>query len=68
MSWRAILSSLGVVATFAAVAASTRWSEAAYTGVKLSVIAQKSHIAVGVVCLIACLLSWYFSTHVAAVV
>jgi len=61
MSWRALLPSLGVVATFAAAAASTRWSEAAYTGVKLSVIAQKGHIAVGVVCLIACLLSWYVS-------
>ena len=58
MNWRALLPSLGVMVAFAAAAICTRWSEAAYDGVRLSVMAQKGHIAVGGVCLVACLLSW----------
>jgi oligosaccharide translocation protein RFT1 len=61
MNWRALLPSLGVVVAFAAAAVCTRWSEAAYAGVRLSVMAQKGHIAVGGVCLVVCLLSWCVS-------
>ena len=49
----------GVVIAFIVAAMCTRWSEAAYDGVKLSIVAQRGHIAVGGICLIICLLSWY---------
>lgn len=62
ISWRALLPPTSVVAMFAAAAICTRWSEAAYTGVRLSVLAQKGHIAVGGICLVACLLSWCVSS------
>jgi len=58
INWRALIPSLGVVVAFAAAAVCTRWSEAGYAGVRLSVMAQKGHVAVGGVCLIGCLLSW----------
>jgi oligosaccharide translocation protein RFT1 len=58
MTWRALLPPTGVLVAFAAAAICARWSEAAYTGVKLSVMAQKGHIAVGGICLVVCLLSW----------
>jgi oligosaccharide translocation protein RFT1 len=58
MSWRALLPPTGVVVVFAAAGVCTRWSEAAYGGVGLSVLAQKGHIAVGGICLVACLISW----------
>ena len=58
ISWSALLPPSGVVLTFAAAALHTRWSEAAYTGARLSVIAQKGHIAVGGMYLVICLLSW----------
>ena len=48
----------GVLIAFVVAAICTRWCEAVYDGVKLSVVAQKGHIAVGGVCLIVCLLSW----------
>jgi oligosaccharide translocation protein RFT1 len=56
--WSALLPPSGVMVAFAAAALCTRWSEAAYAGVKLSVITQTGHIAVGGICLVACLLSW----------
>jgi len=59
INWRALLPSFGVVVAFATAAVCTRWSEAAYVGVRLSVMAQKGHIAVGGVCLVVCLLSCY---------
>jgi oligosaccharide translocation protein RFT1 len=58
ISWSALLPPWGVLSAFAAAAICTRWSEAAYDGVKLSVIQQKGHVTVGGVCLIVCLLSW----------
>jgi len=61
--WSALLPPSGVMVAFAAAALCTRWSEAAYAGVKLSVIAQMGHIAVGGICLLACLLSCYALEH-----
>ena len=61
INWRALLPSLGVVVAFAAAGVCTRWSEVVYAGVRLSVMAQKGHIAVGCICLIVRLLSWYVS-------
>jgi len=61
ITWRALLPPTGVLVAFAAAAICARWSEGAYTGVKLSVMAQKGHIAVGGICLVVCLLSWYVS-------
>ena len=58
ISWGALLPPWGVLSAFAAAAICTRWSEAAYDGVKLSVFQQKGHVTVGGVCLIVCLLSW----------
>lgn len=64
ISWRALLPPWGVLSAFAAAAVCTRWSEAAYDGVKLSVIEQKGHVIVGGLCVIICLLSWYvFRLH-----
>ena len=58
ISWRALVPPWGVLSAFAAAAVCTRWSEAAYDGVNLSVIEQKGHVIVGGVCVIVCLLSW----------
>jgi oligosaccharide translocation protein RFT1 len=58
ISWRSLLPPKGVIFTFAAAAIITRWSEMAYTGVKLSVFSQKGHIALGGFCLVLCLFSW----------
>ncbi|KAF8491180.1 Rft-1-domain-containing protein [Russula emetica] len=58
ISWSALVPPWGVVIAFIVAAICTRWSEAAYDGVKLSVVAQKGHIAVGGICLTVCLLSW----------
>ena len=58
MSWCELVPPWGVLIAFIVAAICTRWSEVAYDGVKLSVIAQKGHIAVGGVCLIVCLFSW----------
>jgi len=64
IGWSALLPQRGVIIAFAAAAVCTRWSEAAYAGVRLSVLAQKGHIAVGGVSLIICLLSCYaFERH-----
>jgi oligosaccharide translocation protein RFT1 len=61
VNWSALIPPWGVVLTFATAAICTRWSEAAYDGIKPSVIVQKGHVAVGGVCLIVCLLSWCVS-------
>jgi len=61
INWRVLLPSLGIVVAFAVVVVCTRWSEATYAGVRLSVMAQKGHVAMGGICLIACLLSWCMS-------
>jgi oligosaccharide translocation protein RFT1 len=58
IGWSTLLPQRGVIIAFAAAAVCTRRSEAAYAGVRLSVLAQKGHIAVGGVSLIICLLSW----------
>ena len=58
ISWSALLPPWSVLFAFAAAAVCTRWSEAAYDGVKLSVMEQKGHIAVGGICVIGCLISW----------
>jgi oligosaccharide translocation protein RFT1 len=58
ISWSALVPPWGVVIAFIFAAICTRWSGAAYDGVKLSVVAQKGHIAVSGICLIVCLLSW----------
>ncbi|KAI0249062.1 Rft-1-domain-containing protein [Lactifluus subvellereus] len=59
IGWKGLLPPMGVVVAFVAAAVCTRWSAAAYAGVKLSVFAQKGHISVGGVCLVGCLLACY---------
>ena len=61
ISWNVLVPPWGVVLAFAAAAICTRWSEAAYDGVKLSVIAQKGHVTVGGISLTVCLLTWCVS-------
>ncbi|KAI9507618.1 Rft-1-domain-containing protein [Russula earlei] len=64
IGWNVLVPPTSVLTAFAAAAICTRWSEAAYTGVRLSVTAQKGHIVTGGVCLIFCLLSCYaFERH-----
>jgi len=64
IGWSALLPQRGVLVAFAAAAVCTRLTAAAYAGVRLSVLAQKGHIAVGGVWLIICLLSCYaFERH-----
>jgi len=58
IGWSALLPQRGAVVAFAAAAACTRLSAAAYVGVRPSVLAQKGHIIIGGIWLIICLLSW----------
>ena len=58
ISWGVLLLPTGIVIMFATAAIYTRWSDAAYAGVRLSVLSQKAHIAMGGDCLIVRLLSW----------
>jgi oligosaccharide translocation protein RFT1 len=58
IGWSNLIPPRGVVVAFVAAAVCTRWSAAAYAGVRLSVLAQKGHIVVGGVCLVGCLLVW----------
>jgi len=53
---------LGVLAAFAAAAACTRWSAAAHADVRLSLGAQRGHVALGGVCLGVCLVVWCVSS------
>ena len=50
---------LGVLAAFAAAAACTRWSATAHVNVRMSLMAQRGHVALGGVCLGVCLVAWY---------
>ncbi|KAH9979915.1 Rft protein-domain-containing protein [Lactifluus volemus] len=59
IGWNELLPPMGVVVAFVAAAVCTRWSAAAYADVKLSVLAQRGHVAVGGVCLVGCLLACY---------
>ena len=58
IGWNELLPPMGIVVAFVAAAVCTRWSAAAYADVKLSVLAQRGHVAVGGVCLVGCLLAW----------
>ncbi|KAI0301226.1 Rft-1-domain-containing protein [Multifurca ochricompacta] len=64
IGWNALLPPFKVVLVFAAAAVCTRWSAAANSNVRLSVTSQKGHIAMGGVCLVACLIACYaFERH-----
>ncbi|KAH9022329.1 Rft-1-domain-containing protein [Lactarius pseudohatsudake] len=49
---------LGVLVAFAAAAVCTRWSAAAHADVRLSLLAQRWHVALGGACLGVCLVVW----------
>ncbi len=54
---------LGVLAALAAAAACTRWSATAHADVRLSLVAQRGHVALGGVCLGICLIAWCILSH-----
>jgi oligosaccharide translocation protein RFT1 len=49
---------ISVLSVFAAAASVTRWSAHKHANVTLSLMAQKRHIGVGVVCGVTCLAAW----------
>lgn len=53
----AMCPAFGVLAAFAGAAACTRWSAAAHADVKVSLGAQRGHVALGGVCLGICLIA-----------
>ena len=59
---------LGVLVAFAAAAACTRWSATVHADVRISLGAQRAHVALGGVCLGICLVAWwvYFPSFVLA--
>jgi oligosaccharide translocation protein RFT1 len=56
--WKDAMPPKGVLGVFATSAIVTRWSRKAQEGVGLSILQQKSHLAVGVSCVMFCLGSW----------
>jgi oligosaccharide translocation protein RFT1 len=58
LSFAALCPPLGVPAAFAAAAACTRWSATAHADVRMSLRAQRGHVALGGVCLGVCLVVW----------
>ena len=58
VEWGSAVPPLPVLASFAAAGAAVRVSAGAYVGAPVNLLAQKGHIAVGVVGVLGCLVTW----------
>lgn len=65
IQWREAIPPMPVLGVFAACAAVTRWSQRGNQEVPLSLLAQKGHLGVAVLCVGLCLASWYVLPSVA---